>query len=35
MVSLFTKDTMKPFCAGSAGDSLMGIVTLSNEVNAK
>ena len=33
MVSLFTKDTMEPFWAGSAGDSLMGIATLSNEKN--
>lgn len=33
MVSLFTKDTMEPFCAESAGDSLMGIATLSNEKN--
>lgn len=33
MVSLFTKDTMEPFCAESAGDSLMGIATLTNEKN--
>ena len=33
MVSLFTKDTMEPFCAESVGDSLMGIATLSNEKN--
>lgn len=31
MVSLFTKDTMEPFCAESAGDNLMGIAILSNE----
>ena len=31
MVSLFTKDIMEPFCAESAGDSLMGIATLSSE----
>ena len=33
MVSLFTKDTMEPFSAESAGDSLMGIATLTNEKN--
>ena len=33
MVSLFTKDTMEPFCAESAGDNLMGIAILSNEKN--
>lgn len=33
MVSLFTKDTMEPFCAESAGDSFMGIATLTNEKN--
>lgn len=27
---LFTKDTMEPFCAESAGDSFMGIATLTN-----
>ena len=31
MVSLFTKDTMEPFCAESAGDNLRGIAILSNE----